>query len=101
MDARLREAIDRALELPSKIGTMRLMHNQHGQKYRYDALNSAWERAMAKAVAADGIEPFRFHDLQRKGVTDAEGDNLAASGHKSAQMLAVYDVSVPEVGPTK
>jgi integrase len=98
---RLRAAIDRALKLPSKIGTMRLIHNQAGQKYRYDAFNSAWERAMAKAVAADGIEPFRFHDLKRKGVTDAEGDKLAASGHKSAQMLAVYDVSVPEVGPTK
>jgi len=49
----------------------------------------------------DGIEPFRFHDLKRKGTTDAKGDKLAASGHKSAAMLTVYDVSLPEVGPTK
>jgi hypothetical protein len=53
------------------------------------------------ASQKDGIEPFRFHDLKRKGTTDAKGDKLAASGHKSAAMLTVYDVSLPEVGPTK
>lgn len=50
---------------------------------------------MAKAVAADEIEPFTFHDR------DAKGDKLAASGHESAAMLHTYDMSVPEVGPTR
>jgi len=98
---RLRAAVDRALKLPSTIGTMRVIHDEKGQKIRYDAFHDAWEAAMAKAVKEDGIESFRFHDLKRKGVTDAKGDKLAASGHKSASMVPIYDVSVPEVGPTK
>lgn len=98
---RLRAAIDRALKLPSTIATMRLIHDEKGQKIRYDAFHDAWEVAMTKAVKSDGIEPFVFHDLKRKGVTDAKGDKLAASGHKSASMVQVYDMSVPEVGPTK
>ena len=56
---------------------------------------------MAKAVKEAGIEPFHFHDLKRKGTTEVKGDKLAASGHKSAAMLPVYDVSIPEVAPTK
>jgi hypothetical protein len=55
----VRDAVNRALKLPSTIGTMRLIHNQFGQKYRYDAFNSAWERSMAKAVDQEGIQPFR------------------------------------------
>jgi integrase len=98
---RLRETVNRALKLPSTIGTMRVIHDEKGQKIRYDAFHDAWEAAVAAAVKSDGIEPFRFHDLKRKGVTDAKGDKLAASGHKSAAMLGTYDMSVPEVGPTK
>ena len=78
-----------------------MIPDEKGRKIRYDAFHDAWEAAMAKAKESDGIEPFRFHDLKRKGVTDAKGDKLAASGHKSAAMLSVYDMSVPEVGPTK
>ena len=80
---------------------MQVIHDSKGQKIRYDAFRSAWETAMAKAVKEAGIEPFHFHDLKRKGTTEAKGDKLAASGHKSAAMLPVYDVSIPEVAPTK
>jgi hypothetical protein len=80
---------------------MRLIYDKHGRRIRYDAFHDAWEAAVVKAVKNDGIEPFVFHDLKRKGVTDAKGDKLAGSGHKSAQMLGTYDMSVPEVGPTK
>jgi hypothetical protein len=80
--------------------TMHLIHDSHGQKIRYDAFRSAWDIAMNKAVN-EGIGRWRFHDLKRKGVTDAKGAKLAASGHKSASMVPIYDVSVPEVAPTK
>ncbi len=56
---------------------------------------------MNKAVKLEGIEPWRFHDLERKGVTEAKGDKLAAGGHKNASMVPIYDVSVPQVAPTK
>jgi hypothetical protein len=101
LDAVTAAGVDRALKLPSKIGTMQLIHDQNGQKIRYDAFHDAWEAAVAAAVKQKRIEPFRFHDLKRKRVTDAKGDKLAASGHKSASMVPIYDVSVPEVGPTK
>jgi len=33
-----------------------------------------------------------MHDLKRKGVSDAQGDKLTASGHRSSAMLKIYDV---------
>lgn len=75
--------------------------DEKGRKIRYDAFHDAWEAAIAKAVKSDGIEPFRSHDLKRKGVTDAKGDKLAASGPQSTATLNIYDKSVSEVGPTK
>jgi hypothetical protein len=44
---------------------------------------------------------FTIHDTKRKGVSDTEGDKLAASGHRSLQMLNVYDVSRPKVESTR
>jgi len=99
---RLKGVVKRALKLPSNPATMKhLIHDKRGQKIRSEAFKSAWGRLMKKAVRETGVKPFTFHDLKRKGVTDAEGDKLQASGHKSASMLAVYDVSVPQVAPTK
>ncbi len=99
---RLKGVVKRAQKLPSNPATMKhLIHDKRGQKIRSEAFKSAWGRLMKKAVKETGVKPFTFHDLKRKGVTDAEGDKLQASGHKSASMLAVYDVSVPEVAPTK
>ena len=48
-----------------------------------------------------GNERFTTHDLKRKGVSDAEGDKLAASGHRSAAMLRVYDVLPSKAPATK
>jgi hypothetical protein len=42
--------------------------------------------------AALGNARWTIHDAKRKGFSDAEGDKLAASGHRSAAMLRVYDV---------
>lgn len=48
-----------------------------------------------------GIAPFNFHDLKAAGVSDYDGDKLAASGHKDAKMLKVYDRKKIEVDATK
>jgi hypothetical protein len=41
-----------------------------------------------------GIEfnHFTFHDLKRKGISDTEGDKMKASGHRSPEMINVFDV---------
>jgi hypothetical protein len=60
-------------------------------------IQTAWQRMMVE-WATLGNERFTVHDLKRKGVSDAEGDKLAASGHRSIAMLKVYDV-LPSKAP--
>jgi hypothetical protein len=57
-----------------------------------------------KLAIEEGVmtEEQRFgpHDLKRKGITDTKGtrgEKQQASGHKSQQMLDVYDFAVPVV----
>ncbi|MGR8932112.1 MAG: hypothetical protein ACU836_15885, partial [Gammaproteobacteria bacterium] len=42
---------------------------------------------------------FTFHDLKRKGITDATGNKQEASGHRNASMLNIYDVKPAIVKP--
>ena len=48
-----------------------------------------------------GIEPFTFHDLKAKGVSDFKGNKQDASGHKTAAQVAVYDRKKKSFKPTK
>ena len=64
-------------------------------------VQTAWQRLMKSAVEGGLKESFTLHDLKRKGVSDFEGDKLAASGHRSPQMLQVYDVLPATVAPTE
>lgn len=52
-------------------------------------------------LKAQGHESFTSNDLKSKGVSDFEGDQLEASGHRSASVLRVYDVlpSKPNASP--
>ena len=68
---------------------------------QHEAFKSAWQRSIAKAVKKSRIERFTFHDLKRKGVSDFSGDKLLASGHHSASMLRIYDVSIGRIPATK
>ena len=98
--SRLRAAVERAKELPGVASTAYLLHDRRGQKIRQHAFNSAWQRAVKKAIAETGIAPFSFHDLKAKGVSDFIGDKAQASGHKSLRMLSVYDRKVETVAST-
>lgn len=78
----------------------------HGGALVKSSLDSAWQRFITTAIA-DGViqaeQRFALHDLKRKGITDSPGtraDKQQASGHRSAAMLDIYDLSVPVVTPS-
>lgn len=48
-----------------------------------------------------GIQPFTFHDLKAKGISDFAGDKQRAGGHRTAAMVAVYDRKKIEIDPTR
>ena len=81
-------------------------HAEDGARLDKSSLDSAWQRLIHRAIkrgviAAD--QRFGLHDLKRKGVTDTAGtraDKQDASGHKTASMMDVYDLSVPVVQPS-
>jgi len=97
---RLKAAIDMAGDLPSQISSIYIIHDRHGQPITITAFNSAWQRHKKKMKAA-GIEPFNFHDLKAKGVSDTETGKQLAGGHRSADQTAIYDRKKPTVTPTK
>ncbi len=77
-----------------------------GNKIDISSMQTAMQRitAMAEEQAKkDGIEfvRFTFHDIKRRACTDYDGDKMKATGHRSASMMKVYDVSIPHVKPTR
>ena len=63
--------------------------------------NLAKEKAAALGIK---FTPFTLHDIKRKSITDTEGnraDKMEASGHKSANMMNIYDVSKAKVKSTR
>ncbi len=97
---RLRAAVSLAEQVcgsPRLTDSTPLFASRTGGFISDTAYKSAWRRVRQKAME-DGamingvrsrlIEPFNFHDLKAKGVTDHE---TKASGHKSKKMQAIYD----------
>ncbi|QRG26815.1 integrase [Halomonas binhaiensis] len=74
-----------------------------GGELRKSSLDTAWQRLIKMAIEEEVIskeERFGLHDLKRRGITDTQGtrhDKQEASGHRSAAMLDVYDLSIPFV----
>lgn len=94
---RLRAAVDMALALHGGHDCMYVIPSPTNGRMAESTIQTAWQRTMVDWAIA-GHERFTLHDLKRKGVSDAEGDKLAASGHRSAAMLRVYDV-LPATAP--
>ena len=67
--------------------------------YRYSesAFRSAWRRLQGKMSEA-GIEPYRFHDIKSRGVSDHQTQH---SGHRSAAMRKTYVRKLLEVPATR
>ena len=75
----LSERLKRAVEASGEDGYIAHRYSEH-------AFRSAWRRLQGHMRKA-GIEPFPFHDLKAKGVSD-HVDNFA--GHRSPNMKKVY-----------
>lgn len=88
---RLQAAIDLALSLHGPIASLYLIAGATHGRMAESTIQTAWQRAMV-AWAALGHERWTCHDAKRKGISDFEGDKLAASGHRTLAMLRVYDV---------
>lgn len=101
----LNEAIERAKTLPSKIGTMWLIHTQSGQPYTGSGFRTIWQRTIRKAMA-DKKNPlpkgarFAFKDLRTTAGTDSEDEALL--GHQDKRILhRHYKVKPTKVTPIK
>ena len=67
------------------------------------AMSRIKDQAKAQAIK-DGIEfvNFTFHDLKRKGISDTTiNERRASAGHRSDEMMRIYDVLPDVVKPTK
>lgn len=76
---------------------------RRGQNYTGGGFRAIWQRIMFKYVEAGG-QRFTFHDIRRKGISDAKTlqDAFAISGHSSIDLTrGVYDAGVREVEATK
>jgi len=65
-------------------------------RYSESGFRSAWKRLQGN-MRKYGIDPFPFHDLKAKGVSDHK-DNFA--GHRSARMRKTYVRKLQEVQAT-
>ena len=88
---RLPQAIDLALSLHGQIASLYLIAGASHGRMAETTIQTAWQRAMV-AWSELGNARWTCHDLKRKGISDTEGDKLAASGHRTLAMLRVYDV---------
>ena len=86
-----------AVTPPERHSTQWLFSGKDGGRMLETSVQTAWQRLIKNAVDAGLKERFTIHDLKRKGVTDTQGDKLAASGHRDPRMLKVYDVLPAEV----
>lgn len=74
-----------------------------GGELRKSSLDTAWQRLIKMAIEEGVIteeQRFGLHDLKRRGITDTKGtrhEKQEASGHRSASMMDIYDLSVPIV----
>ena len=102
---RLRAAIMLALQQDKKVQAINqqdryLLSDEHNHPIPESTVDTAWQRRMRKQAQA-GYKKFKLHWLKKKGVSDAKGDKLKASGHYDPGMLKIYDVRPDEVEGTR
>jgi integrase len=87
----IREVLERARSIGKVKGTT-VIHNLAGAGYSKDGIETAWQRACARA----GVTDAHFHDLRAKALSDAQrrGVDLAklqdAAGHSSVTTTEGY-----------
>ena len=78
---RLHELVDRVRKL-SAAGSENLFTTQAGQPYTYEAMKSAWRRALTRSGVADA----HIHDLRAKALTDVD----KSRGVTAAQRMGAH-----------
>lgn len=116
---RLRAAVELALSQPSKIDTNVIIHTTSGTAYTSSGFKSIFRRTVDKALGVrrarsnetpDEIkrrlkafnkkypkvlhEPFTYHDLKAKSISQYEGDKQKFSGHKTYSQMQKYNRKV-------
>lgn len=87
--APVRDALQQARQLPG-VASVYVLHNRSGSKYTRHGFSAMFRRS----VAAAECQPFRFHDLRRKGATDYDGQTKEFTGHTSDAIAEkVYNVA--------
>lgn len=96
---RLRAAVDQALAQAS-VSSIFVFANEKGQRLSGNTLRNRWSKIKKEAAERypDLRFDFTFHDIKAMGISDWEGDKQKFSGHKSAQMVAIYDRKPEVVG---
>jgi hypothetical protein len=76
---------------------------EDGSALSKSALNSAWRRSMAVAMAEGVIDQahrFGLHGLKHRGITDTPADQKkSGGGHKTEAMTGLYDHELRVVDP--
>lgn len=98
---RLRAAVDVCKAQQTGVASQYLFADRRGQQITLEAFRTAWGRLMRRAVKEGLSQRFTFHDLKARGVSNVDGDKQAASGHKSAAMVARYDRKKKRVEATE
>ena len=82
---------------------MHIFANKKGQRLSPNTFNKRWNRAREAAAFKYPALcfDFTFHDIKAKAISDWEGDKRKFSGHKTAQMMAIYDRKPEVVGTHK
>jgi len=84
---RLEAAIKLAKSINKDVISKWLLHDANGHPINDRRFSTAWQRLMKKALARGLKEPFTFHDIKAKGISDHK---INASGHKSERAKQVY-----------
>ena len=94
---RLRAAVELAKSHNKKVISPYLTHRKDGRAYTENALDSAWQRVIKKALDNGLKDKFHFHDLKAMGISYHETHH---GGHKSEKAKAVYLRQTDRVKPT-
>jgi len=91
-------AIEKKLLKAGKPAPNFLLCKPDGSEYTYHAVHSMFQRAKDKTAKDLNVKmgelDFTFHTIKHTSITNFAGEKQRFSGHKSKQVLDVYDHSV-------
>jgi len=92
------EGIKEDLAMKGKPKPKTLLCKPNGEKYGYQAVRSMFKRSKEKLEQELGLSvgdlDFTFHTIKHTSITNFAGEKQRFSGHKSKQVLDIYDHSV-------